>query len=98
MAGRIENLRPYRKGQSGNPKGKPKGAKDKVPRSAKRAVELLIERFGTDTALLEKALRKGLEAKAPSSFPYLKLVVEQSVGAPEQPVTGTTTVVFSKHE
>ena len=66
--------------------GKPKGAKDHFPRSAKRAVEALMERFGTDTELLESVLTKGLTARAPSSFPYLRLIVEQQLGAPEQAV------------
>lgn len=84
---------PFVKGKSGNPAGKPKGAKDHFPRSAKRAVEGLLEQFGTDTALIGRVLREGLAAKAPSSFPYLRLVIEQSVGMPEQGVSLTTKVV-----
>lgn len=76
--------RPFPKGQSGNPKGRPVGAKDKLPRTAKRAVAGLIERFGQDTDLLADVIRKGLMARAPSSFPYLRLLIEQNVGAPEQ--------------
>ena len=76
----------FPKGHSGNPAGKPKGAKDRFPRSAKRAVVALLERFGTDTALLETVLTKGLQARPPSSFPYLRLVIEQSLAAPEHVV------------
>ncbi len=43
-----------------------------------------MERFGSDVAFLEDVLRKGLSARAPSSFPYLRLVIEQNAGAPTQ--------------
>lgn len=89
---------PFRKGLSGNPAGKPKGAKDKHPRSAKAAVVGLLERFGHDTALIERVLRRGLEARAPSSFPYLRLIVEQHVGAPDQAVTGVTRVIHEHRD
>lgn len=78
--------------------GKPKGAKDRYPRSAKRAVELLLERFGNDEALIAKALRAGLAANPPASFPYLKLVIEQIGGAPEQPVSVVTKIINEIHE
>lgn len=69
----------------GDTKGRPHGAKDKVPRTAKRAVEALIEKFGNDTELIEWVLRRGLQARAPSSFPYLRLIVEHNVGTPDAP-------------
>jgi hypothetical protein len=31
-------------------------------------------------------LMRGLRAKAPSSFPYLRMIVEQHVGAPDQSI------------
>lgn len=74
------------------------GSKDSYPRSGRGAIKMLLERFGTDTALLEKALRAGLTAKAPSSFPYLKLLVEQHAGAPEQQVSVVTKIVHEIHE
>jgi hypothetical protein len=46
----------------------------------------LLNQFGSDTDLLEQTLRRGLTSRAPSSFPYLRLIIEQSVGAPEQTV------------
>ena len=87
----------FKKGQSGNPAGRPDGAKDKLPRTAKAAVAGLLQRFGSDTALIGSVLQKGLEAKAPSSFPYLRLVVEQQVGAPDQNVAVTTKIVHEHH-
>lgn len=84
---------PFKRGQSGNPAGKPRGAKDKHPRSAKRAVLQLLEDFGNDTTLIRDVLKKGLTAKAPSSFPYLRLIVEQHAGIPDQNVNLYTKVV-----
>ena len=84
---------PFKKGQSGNPAGRPNGAKDHFPRSARAAVQALLERLGGDTALIGKAWRDGVNAKAPSSFPYLRLLVEQQVGLPDQNVNVATTVI-----
>lgn len=66
--------------------GRPKGSKDRVPRSAKRMVEDLLERLGADPKVIEPALLKGIAAKPPSSFPYIKLLVEKLTGAPEQTI------------
>ena len=84
---------PFKKGQSGNPAGKPAGTKDKHPRTAKRAVLQLLEDFGNDVKLIRGVLTSGLQAKAPASFPYLKLVIEQNAGLPEQDVNIHTKVV-----
>lgn len=72
--------------------GRPKGSRDKHPRSAKRAIEALLEDFGNDVALIESVIRKGLTARPPTSFPYLRLIVEQNAGAPEQDVNVRTVV------
>lgn len=85
--------RPFVKGQSGNPKGRPKGAKDLVPRGGKATVIALMERFGSDTATLGDVLRAGLAAKAPSSFPYLRMIIEHQVGAPDLNLNVVTQVV-----
>lgn len=85
--------RDFKKGEG----GRPKGAKDRLPRSAKQAVAGLLEKLGSDVELIESVLKKGLAARAPSSFPYLRLLVEQNVGAPDQNVNTKTTVVH-KHE
>jgi len=83
----------FRPGQSGNPAGKPKGAKDRVPRNARAAVERLLETIGADTRLISRVLKAGLNAKAPASFPYLRLVIEQNAGLPDQAVTVQTQVI-----
>ena|SRR3990167_82930 len=86
----------WRKGD-GHP-GKPKGAKDKLPRSGRACIRMLLEKYGSDEALLSQALSGGLEAKAPINFPYLKLLIEQHAGAPEQALSVTTKVVHEYHE
>lgn len=89
---------PFGKGKSGNPTGRPHGAKDKHPRGAKAAIRQLLDDFGNDTDLIKRVLLRGLEARAPSSFPYLRLLVEQQVGAAEQPVNVVTKVVHEHRE
>ena len=64
--------------------GKPKGARDHFPRSAKRVVEAMLEQFGTDPTVLRAAMLKGLMAKAGTSAPYCKMVIEHLKGAPDQ--------------
>ena len=76
----------------------PHGAKDKLPRSGRACVNALVEAFGANEDLLREAILKGLSAKPPSSFPYLRMVVEHNVGAPEQPLSLTTKVVHEYHE
>ncbi len=89
---------PFVKGQSGNPTGKPRGAKDKHPRSAKRVIQELLEQFGSNTELLTTVFRRGLEAKPPTSFAYLKLLIEQQLGAPDQTVKVLPQIVFKEHD
>ena len=64
---RLPNRTSFKKGVSGNPAGKPKGAKDRFghTRSAKHAVIELLDHLGNDTALLEATLVRGLQARAP---------------------------------
>lgn len=87
-AGRTRTT--WTKGQG----GKTKGAKDRFPRTARAAVTKLLEDFGNDVQLIEATLKRGLAAKPPSSFPYLKMVVEQNVGQAELPVTIPEAITF----
>lgn len=71
----------FRPGES---KGRPKGAKDKFPRSARHAVTALLEDFAGNVDLIRTTLERGLQARPPASFPYLKLIVEAQIGQPDQ--------------
>ena len=76
-----------------NRKGRKPGTRNKVPRTAKRIIESLFESFGSDEALLSRAIQAGLQAKPPISLGYLKLVTEYHTGLPDQTVRGVTKVV-----
>ena len=96
----LPNRTSFKKGVSGNPEGKPKGTKDRFGHtcSAKRAVPDVLDRFGNDVVLLETALVRGLQAKAPSSFPYLKLIVEHNMRTPEQNVSVKDKIVLAPRD
>lgn len=89
---------PFAKGKSGNPNGKPKGAKDKRPRSARAAVNQLLDAYGMDVSKIKAAIDAGLEANPPNSLGYVKLVVEHQVGQPEQTlnVPGSVSFIITK--
>lgn len=91
----------YRPGQSGNRAGRPTGATDRYPRTARAAVDALLAQYGQDVDLLAQSLRRGLEARPPSSFPYLRLVIEQTRGVPDQTINVTSElakkVIFELH-
>lgn len=68
-------------------KGKPKGAKDIVPRGFKRSIKALYERLADEQpALFEQALVKGLKARAPFSFQYLQMGAHYLDGKPAETV------------
>ena len=78
--------------------GKPKGAKDHFPRSAKRIVEGLLEDYGCDLTLLDRAMRRGLEAKPGTSAPYCTMVIEHLKGAPDQAISLKDKVVLAPRD
>ena len=94
VKGQARNSGTFLPGQG----GRTRGARDKHPRTGRACVNQLLERFGTDEALLEKALRAGLTARPSASFPYLKLLIESRVGQPEQAVSVVTKIVHEIHE
>lgn len=91
----MQRGRPFVKGDARA--GRRRGSRDTVPRSGRAAVRMLLEQFGHDVELLRSALRAGLEAKPPASFPYLKLIIEQNTGQPEQQVAVVTKIVNEIH-
>lgn len=61
---------PFKKGQSGNPAGKPKGAKDTVPRSFRAIARKVLQNHGEG---IEAALLRGIADEA-QSHRYLTIL------------------------
>ena len=89
--GRKTGGRDYTKGHGG---ARPLGSKDKFPRTAKRHVEWLLERYGTG-GLLDAAMTAGLSARPGTTAPYCKMVIEHLKGAPDQTVNLDKKIVLS---
>lgn len=69
--------------KKGHGKGRPKGAKDKVPRSFKASIRVLYQQLAADRPdLFENAVVKGLSAKPPFSFQYLQMGAHYIDGKP----------------
>jgi hypothetical protein len=85
MAAAAKPGRRYKKGTSGNPKGRPKGTTNVVPRAFKTALERvfheLAEKHETE---IRDAILNGITARAPRSFPYLQLLAHYVVGKPTE--------------
>ena len=47
--------------------------------------------------MLDAAMRRGLTARAGTSAPYCKMVIEHLKGAPDQALTETTKLVMELH-
>jgi len=75
--------------------GKPKGAKDEVPRSFKATVKAAFERIKSrDPKIVERAIERGLNAKRPrDAFLYVKLDADLQGELKQQvELTGEVTV------
>lgn len=77
--------------------GKVKGSKERYPRSARRHIEWLLAKYGTDPKLLDAAMRRGLMARPGAAAAYCKMVIEHLTGAPEQTVAVVTQVIDELH-
>jgi hypothetical protein len=70
----------------GNP-GKPKGAKDTVPRAFKGSIRVLYQEFISGRPeLFRIALERGLKAAPPKSFPYFQLGAYYLDGKPRDSI------------
>jgi hypothetical protein len=49
---KLRNLRPFKPGQSGNPKGRPKGARNRLGNQFLEALEVDFNRFGPQAIVL----------------------------------------------
>ena len=82
-AGRVENLKPFKKGQSGNPKGRPK----KLP----ELTDLVNELFGSENGEVSKAsIREVLEQQfkkaSKGDSRAAEIVLNYAYGKPKQAV------------
>jgi len=60
---------PFRRGRSGNPRGRPKGAKDKAPRSFRTLAREVVAEYDAD---LKRALLEGCTGK--HAYRYLAIL------------------------
>ncbi|MBI3988856.1 MAG: hypothetical protein HY347_04485 [candidate division NC10 bacterium] len=75
------------KGVSGNPQGRPKGAKDHVPRSVKASIKAVFEELGqTDYETWKEAIRRTLAKGGRDAFPYFQLAAYYLDGKPVETV------------
>ena len=89
----------FRPGVSGNPAGKPRGARDRYPRSAKRAMELMLEAYARQKLpMVMAAMDKGIQARPPHSAGYLKLAIDHVKGLPDQTLDLAAKIVLSPRD
>ena len=83
----------WRKGWTPGRVSKPKGSKDRVPRSVKASIVAVIQDVvNTEPALIRQAVIDGFRARPPKSFAYLQLAAAYLDGETQKRVeiTGAT--------
>lgn len=67
---KLRNLRPFKPGQSGNPKGRPKGARNRLGTQFLEALETDFNKYGAQAiALVREKSQKSTCAWWPISYP-----------------------------
>jgi hypothetical protein len=92
---RLETVKPQYRGlkRDAGP-GRPKGSKSKVPSVMRLCADLILK----EPTLIVDAFRRGLTAKPPVSFPYLKLMTDHWDGQPAPTLPeGPAAVSFTLH-
>ena len=75
----------YQKGQSGNPAGRPVGAKDKVPRGFRALAQEVVAEHSDD---VQRALLNGINSR--HSFRYLMILAHLEKQQHEHDVLGVS--------
>jgi hypothetical protein len=85
--GTPENLKPFKKGQSGNPNGRPK----KLPQLDKLLADVLGEEKDGITAA-EAILKKLRQMAAQGNLRAAEILLDRGYGKPRQAVDNTVTI------
>lgn len=76
MANKLDNLNPFQKGESGNPAGRPKGA-----RNRSTIVRELLELNENELKMHLAQIKKAIEKEDTNAY---KAVLDSAYGAPKQ--------------
>lgn len=76
MADKLDNLNPFKKGESGNPAGRPKGAKNRST-----IVRELLELNENELKMHLAQIKKAIEKEDTNAY---KAVLDSAYGAPKQ--------------